>query len=219
MNFYIRIVLLLAFGTCLFAQPAERPPRPGEPIRPPTGDKPPAVDRPRRRKIEKLEFAFAVAGGAIAYPKGSWINISLGATYGKWGFGAELGYTDYERDFIGSYGSYVSPGNKELGERGSFVRPSVYGEYIVDAGPVRIAPRATLGYANIICRRWVSSSITDSSRYERARLVNTWELNIGVRAGALLIGGTVQWWAVNPWFYVYPDDYGLLTMGCFVGLR
>ncbi|GEM_PF-1761015 len=216
----LSLLLLFFVISTVFTQPVERPPRPGEPIRTPQPeDREPVVDRPKRGKHRELKPFLAATGGTILSPSGTWGTISIGATYGPIGFGMELGYADYEREFIGCSSNYMSPGESEVSESGSFFRPTIYGEYSFDIGPLLLTPRATLGYADIVCRRWESSSPTAVSRFERRRLVNTWELGLGIPIGPVVIGATAQWWVVNPWFYLYPEDFGLVTMGASVGMR
>ncbi len=214
------LIILAIFAAGLFAQPIERPPRPGEPIREPQREKRPVVDRPRRRKSKEWGLKIALDGGIMLLPEGTWGAFSTGATYGRLGFGLEVAYADYTRDFTGCRESYTSPGNTELTEHGSFYRPSAYGEYSFDLRYLTITPRATLGYANIVCRRReISPQTEDTTRYERSRLTNTWELGIGVPIGSVTIGACVQWWVVNPWFYIYPEDFGLVTLGARLEYR
>jgi len=211
---YIAIALT---ATLCFAQPVERPPRPGETIeRQPKGNKL-AVDHRRYRKVDKLRPAFGVTAGAFIVPKGTFAALSAGVRFGAFGIGAEFGYADYERSFVGSKTSFVSPGDSSVTERGSFFRPAIYGEYEIVSGTVSIVPRFTLGYANIVSRRCYSSSPDDSRRFERERLINTWELNILFPIGPLTATGSLQWWVDNPWFFVYPEDFGLLAAGMTIG--
>ena len=209
------LILILAAGA-LLSQPVERPPRPGEPIKPLPRDRKPAVDR-KYGKARKLRPDFGVFGGLFAMPSGSWGALRGGATYGRLGFGMELAYADFERDFVGSARSYVSPGESNVTEFGSFVRPSVYFEYSLRLGPVVLLPKASMGFCRIIARRYAESEPEDTSRYERYRLVNGWGLTAGTSAGPVFFGATIDWWVVNPWFYFYPEDYGMLAVGAFVG--
>ena len=219
MRYIAFIILLLFANTIAMAQPVERPPRPGEQDgRVPQTEKRPAVER-RIIKMEKIRPVFGVSGGVLIGDLGSWGAIDMGVMYSGFGFGLELGYLDYQREFLGTAVSFMSPGNREVIEKGSFFRPSVYGEYNFDFGPLVIIPKFTLGYGNIICRRWEVSSTDDTVRFERKRLVNTWALDIGLSMGGLYLSGSVQWWIVNPWFFVYPEDYGIFTVGGSLGYR
>ncbi|HDR90981.1 MAG TPA: hypothetical protein ENN75_01905 [candidate division Zixibacteria bacterium] len=216
---HFRLILYLLFAVgAVFAQPAERPPRPGEPIRPPQRDDRPAVDRRTRREPKEFRFSAATGGGTLILPEGTWISLSAGATYGNLGFGAEAGYCDYRREFVANASSFVSPGDDDVSEHGSFVRPAVYAEYKLDFGAVVVVPRTTLGYVDIVTRRW-SIEDPDSTRFLRTRLTNTWEINAGVPVGPVILGATVQWWVINPWFYFYPEDMGVLSAGAWIKLR
>jgi len=212
------IIPLLLIAMSMLAQPAERPPRPGEPIRPPQREERPAVDRASRSKPKQFAFSAGSAGGILLYPEGTWASVSIGATYGNLGFGLEAGYADYRRDFIGNASSFVSPGDEEVSEHGSFFRPAGYAEYIFDFGHVVIVPRTTLGYVEIVTRRW-SEEKPVATKFERTRLANTWEINAGVPIGPIIAGATVQWWVINPWFYFYPEDMGAVTAGFWLKLR
>lgn len=208
----------MLFASIVIAQPIERPPRPGEPIRPPERDERPALDRRIRREPKQWAFSSAIAAGILILPEGTWITPSIGATYGNFGFGAEISYTDYRREFIGNASSFVSPGDDDVTEAGSFTRPAAYAEYRLDFGSVVVVPKTTLGYSSIVTRRW-SDENPDSTKFERDRLTNTWELNVGVPIGPIIAGATVQWWVINPWFYFYPEDLGMVTLGGWLKLR
>lgn len=175
------------------------------------------MDRPRKRKPKQFNFSAGLAGGAIVYPSGTWITPSIGATYGDLGFGAELSYADYKRNFTGCASSYMSPGDEDVSERGSFIRPAAYAEYRLDYGPVVIIPKATLGYSGMVVKRW-SAEEPDTKKFERDRLTNTWELSVGMPVGPVIIGATAQWWVINPWFYFYPEDFGLVNVGIWLKL-
>ncbi len=200
------------------SQPSERPPRPAEPIKPPPKDERPAVDRALRRKPKRLAFSAAISGGAVIYQKGTWICPSLGVTYGNFGFGIEAGYCDYRREFIGNAASFVSPGTDDVSEHGSLFKPALYAEYRLDFSKIILSPKSTLGYSEIISKRW-SEEHPDTSHFDRDRLTNTWELNIGVPVGPIIAGATVQWWVINPWFYFYPEDIGMVTTGLWIKLK
>ncbi len=211
----IYAIALIVASICL-AQPVERPPRPGETVKRQPENKRPAVDR-AYRKIDKLRPAFGLSGGVFIIPKGSFATLSAGVNYGRFGLGAELSYADYERDFTGSKRSFVSPGDSSVTERGSFVCPAFYGEYEIVSGKVKIVPRATIGYCDMTIRRWYSSSPDDKSLFLRERFVNTLELNIEFPIGPVAVAGTVQWWVINPWFFVHPDYMGMLAAGISIG--
>jgi len=163
--------------------------------------------------IDEIAPTFGAKASVIINPSGTAGAIFGGIRYGKVGLGVELGYIDYEREFFGSKISWMSTGDSLIFEKGSFVTPAVYAEYIFDLGALSIVPRTKIGMADIIARRWYSGDTEYPTRFERKRLINTWELGIRVPVGPVKIAATVDWTALNPWFFFWPEDFGIATAG------
>jgi len=211
-RFFAFYTALLIATACL-SQPVERPPRPGEDqVRQPERPSP-VLDRDYKRIDRSLRPSFGGNVSYIVYPAGTYSAVFGGVRYGAWGFGIEAGYIDYRREFNGSKMSYVSPGDSSICEKGSFFRPSAYFEFEVEIERLSIVPRAKLGYAAIICRRWYRSDETDSMFFDRDRFINALGVDLRYDLNPVSLGLTAEWLAINPWFYFYPEDFGLFSIG------
>jgi hypothetical protein len=111
----------------------------------------------------------------------------------------------------------MSEGDSNITEKGSFFRPSVYGELRLGKGNLKFTPRIAFGSAGLIGSRWNTNSPQDTSYFERDRLINTYSVDIGYSFGIFEIGGTAQWWVINPWFFVYPETFGDAAVGMRLG--
>ncbi|MCK5832227.1 hypothetical protein KAH81_01005 [bacterium] len=202
---------LLAVFPCL-SQTVQRPPRPGEEPVGPTDKAVPVLDRDYH-KTKKIEPSFGGSAGVIIYPSGTVSSINGGIKYGKWELGVELGYVDYERTFAGSKVSYISPGDSTIYERGSFLKPALYAEYEIGSGCFSIVPKAKLGFANMVCRRYYDHDRNEPSRFERDRLINSFGVDFRFSLNHIGFALCVEWIAINPWFYIVPEDFGIVSTG------
>lgn len=211
-------VLMFLFSVVVFGQPIDRPSRLGEDI--PEHEKNetrPAVDRRTQIKKDALKPLFIIDVGFGAPDKTEWARISAGARRNSLSFGASLAYTDYSRSFIGTRKSYMGDGDRNIAEKGNFIHYEVFVGYDISLKYILITPIARIGKADIVTRRWDTDTLADSTRFVRSRLINSWGFHVAYPIGKFRVGGEIEWFVVNPWFYFYPNDFGFIRAGIMLG--
>jgi len=219
LKWLIGLLVFLSVPLYIFGQPIERPPRPGEdiPAVEKSGSKP-VVDRETRGRKESLKPLFVAEGGYAIPEEATWAQFSAGTRRDKLSIALSVAYFDYSRNFVGTQRSYMGSGNYNISEKGSFVHSNISVGYDIKFKGFLITPRCGLGYADIVTRRWDADSLADTTRFIRSRLTNSFGFGIAYPLGKMRIGAAVEWFVINPWFYFYPEDFGLIKVGFTIGI-